>query len=130
MLLALDTSAVLAVAAGEPNKPALIEASRGADLLAPDSLSAEVGNALSAMFKRKRITLAEANRVLETFHAIPIRLVAVDLSRAVALAADLGIYAYDAYVIDCARSEGAPLLSLDGGQKAAATRAGVRLHPF
>ena len=130
MTLTVDTSSVLAVAADEPTKPALVEAVRGADLIAPASLPAEVGNALSAMFKRGRITLAEAGRVLVAYRAIPLRLVALDLGRAVALAERLDVYAYDAYVLDCARSEGTPLLSLDGGQRAAAERIGVPLHPF
>ncbi len=130
MLLAADTSAVLAVAADEPTKPALVAATRGADLLAPASLSAEVGNALSAMLKRDRITLAEAERVLEAYRSIPLRLLDVDLGRALALSDRLGIYAYDAYVLDCALSHGIPLLSLDRGQREAAWQAGVSLHPF
>ena len=130
MIITVDTSAVLAVASGESTRLALTQAVRGADLVAPASLPVEVGNALSAMLKRDRITPADADRVLVAYHQIPIRLVAVDLARAVALAAQLGIYAYDAYVIDCARTEGAPLLSLDGGQKQAATEAGVSIHPY
>lgn len=130
MLITVDTSAVLAVAADEPTKPALIQATRGADLIAPASLWSEVGNALSAMFKRGRITPEAAERVLASAHTIPIRLVDLDVSRAVALAARLDVYAYDAYVIDCALSQQAPLLSLDRGQRAAAERAGVALHPI
>ena len=61
--------------------------------------------------------------------AIPTQLIGVDLARSVSLAARLAVYAHDAYVIDCARSEGTLLLSLDGGQKQAATEAGVSLHP-
>ena len=130
MTIVADTSAVLSVAADEPTKPALIEATRGADLVAPASLPAEVGNALSAMFKRRRITLAEAQSVLAAYHRIPIRLLDLDLGRAVDLADRLGVYAYDAYVLDCAASQSAPLLSLDGGQREAARRAGITLHPY
>jgi predicted nucleic acid-binding protein len=130
LLLTVDTSVLIAVAADEPHKPALIEAARGADLVGPASVPAEIGNALSAMFKRGRISLEEARRVLAAYQSIPIRLIDLDLGRAVALAKRLGIYAYDAYVIDCALSLDSPLLSLDGGQREAAQRAGVRLHAF
>jgi len=128
--LTVDTSAVLAVAAGEPARAALAAAVRGADLVAPGSLPAEVGNALSAMLKRGRITADDAQRVVSSYRSIPLRLLEIDLSSAVTLAARLGIYAYEAYVIDCALREGTPLLSLDAGQRAAAERAGVPLHPY
>ena len=130
MIVVADTSAVLAVAADERTKPALIRATQGADLIAPASLPVEVGNALSAMFKRNRITLVEAESVLVAYRRIPIRLVEIDLDRAVALAERLGVYAYDAYVLDCALSQDAPLLSLDRGQRSAAREAGITLHPF
>ncbi|MEM1093728.1 MAG: type II toxin-antitoxin system VapC family toxin [Bacteroidota bacterium] len=130
MIITVDTSCVLAVAAGEPTRDKLMESTRGAELIAPASLPAEIGNALSAMFKRGRISAAEAGKVLRAFQAIPIRLVALDLTRAVALAEQLNVYAYDAYVLDCARSEATPLLSLDKGQRAAATRVGIHLQPY
>lgn len=127
MIITVDTSAVVAVAADEPSKPALIEAVRGADLIAPASLAAEVGNALSAMLKRHRITLAEAQAVLAAFQRIPIRTMDLDLSRALELADQLNIYAYDAYVLTCALNSDTPLLSLDGGQQEVARRVGVTL---
>lgn len=130
MILTVDTSAVLAVAVGESAKPALVEAVRGADLIAPGSLTAEIGNALSAMFKRKRVTLEDAERVIAVYRSIPLRLLDIDLTRALALAEKFGIYAYDAYVIDCALSTGTPLLSLDMSQRKVAMQAGVSLHPY
>ncbi len=127
MTITVDTSAVVAVAADEPSKPALIEAVRGADLIAPASLAAEVGNALSAMLKRRRITLANAQAVLAAFQRIPIRTVDLDLSRALELSDQLNLYAYDAYVLTCALNSDTPLLSLDGPQREAARRVGVTL---
>lgn len=127
MIVTVDTSAVLAVAADEPSKPTLIEAVRGAELIAPSSLEAEVGNALSAMLKRRRIAIADARAVLASFQRIPIRIVELDLVRSLDLSNRLGIYAYDAYVIACALNSGTPLLSLDGGQREAARRVGVTL---
>jgi predicted nucleic acid-binding protein len=62
--LVLDTSAVIAVISNEAHKPALIELATGTELLAPSSLAAELGNAFSAMFKRKRISLEEAKAAL------------------------------------------------------------------
>ena len=55
----IDASAVIAVVANEASKPALIRLTEGVELLSPASLPAEMGNAFSAMFKRRRISLLE-----------------------------------------------------------------------
>src|ERR1700747_47959 len=53
--IVIDTSALLAVSGEQPERAALIRLTRGATLVAPASVHWEVGNALSAMFKRKAI---------------------------------------------------------------------------
>lgn len=116
----IDTSAVLAVIAEQPEKAELIRITRGASLLAPHSLHWEVGNALSAMFKRKKLEVDQALQLLESYAAIPIRFTDVTLRQAVELSAQLGIYAYDAYVIACAVNHRAPIVTLDAGLAAKA----------
>jgi len=111
----IDTSAILAVIGEQPEKMDLVRRTRGATLVAPASLHWEVGNALSAMFKRKAIGIKEALELLEAYAAIPIRMAEVGLRQAVELSARLNVYAYDAYVLACALNQGAPLLTLDGG---------------
>jgi predicted nucleic acid-binding protein len=120
MEIVIDTSAVFAVIGEQPEKAELVRLTRGATLVAPSSVHWEVGNALSAMFKRKAIGLDEALKLLESYAAIPIRLTDLALKQAVELASRLNIYAYDAYVIACAVNQRAPLLTLDGGLKARA----------
>jgi len=114
MEIVIDTSALLAVVAMEPERTELIRLSKGATLVAPSSVHWEIGNALSAMFKRKVIGLEDALRVLDGYAAIPIRLVDPSLQQAVQLSRELNVYAYDAYVIACAINQRAPILSLDG----------------
>ena len=111
----IDTSAILAVIGEQPEKPGLVRLTRGATLVAPASVHWEVGNALSAMFKRKAIGLLEALQLLEAYAAIPIRMTEVGLKQAVELSAKLNVYAYDAYVLACAVNERVPLLTLDDG---------------
>jgi len=86
-----------------------------ASLVAPASAHWEVGNALSAMFKRRAIGIKEARQLLEAYAAIPIHMAEVGLKQAVELSAKLNVYAYDAYVLACAINQRAPLLTLDGG---------------
>lgn len=125
MIIVIDTSVLLAVAANEPTKPRLIAITRGADLMGPAGIPWEIGNALSAMFKRKRITADQAMDVIREYRRIAVRLVDVPLEDSVRLAADLGIYAYDAYIIQCARMSGQSL-TLDEPLRQAAQRAGVQ----
>ena len=120
MEIVIDTSAILAVISQQPEKSELIRLTRGATLVAPPSVHWEVGNALSAMFKRKAIGLDDALKLLESYAAIPIRLTDLALKQAVESAARLNVYAYDAYVIACAVNQRAPILTLDGGLKARA----------
>ena len=125
MDLTVDTSVVMAVVLNEPSKTELITTTKGVELLAAASLHWEIGNALSALFKRGRITLAQAEGALESYQRIPLRLIDVDLQASVALSDRYGIYAYDAYVIECARRYQTPLLSLDGPQCRVARREGI-----
>ena len=113
MEIVIDTSALLAVVAMEPERAELIRVTRGAALVAPASVHWEIGNALSAMFKRKAIELEEALRVLDVYAAITVRLVDPSLRQTVQLCRELNVYAYDAYVIACAINQRAPILSLD-----------------
>ncbi len=113
--IVIDTSAILAVIAEQPEKPDLVRLTRGAILVAPASVHWEVGNAMSAMFKRRAIGIRDAVRLLEVYAAIPIRTVEVGLKQAVELSAQWNIYAYDAYILACAINERVPLLTLDGG---------------
>lgn len=122
----IDTSAVIAVITEEVHKAELVKLTTGADLIAPSTLPAEIGNAFSAMFKQKRIELKQALAAIRAFQAIPIRLAEIDLRAALELAHQVGVYAYDAYMIACALEHRCPLISLDGRLMDAARRAGAR----
>ena len=111
--MTIDTSALLAVLVNEPHKNRIVELTINRYLQAPASLDAEVGNALSAMIRRNRISSKNAQQVIREFAQIPIRRTAIRLAEALDLAAEFNICAYDAYMLDCARQYHTPLLSLD-----------------
>ena len=123
----IDTAAVLAVLLEEPERPALLAATTGAVLFAPASLPWEVGNALVAAVRRRRLTAAQAEAGWTAYQTIPIRLLEVDIGRAMALATERGLYAYDAYMLEAARNRGLPLLTLDAKLSDAARLAGIAL---
>jgi predicted nucleic acid-binding protein len=120
MNIVIDASALLAVLLNEREREDIIEHTSGKVLMAPGSLTWEIGNALSAMFKRNRINQEQATTVLRNFHSIPIRLVDVNLDEAIIIATTLRIYAYDAYFLECAKRFNTKLLTLDQGLAKAA----------
>ena len=127
MNLVVDTSVIIAVITNEDHKGQLIAISKGADLIAPASIHWEIGNAFSAMVKRKRISLDQANFALAAYIQIPIRFYDVSLSTALDIAQRLNLYAYDTYVIACALKHNSPIVSLDSGLLDAAHKAGAEI---
>ncbi len=127
MEITADTSAIMAVILNEPSKSRLLEQTRGAELVSAPTLPWEVGNSLTALFKRARIDLGQAKAALRSFRQIPVRLAEVDLEVSVEVARAQGIYAYDAYVLECARRYRTPLLSLDGPQRQVAMKLGIEV---
>ncbi len=113
MEIVIDASAIIAIVANEPVKASLIELTVGAELIAPASIHYEMGNAFSAMLKRGRIALPQVTEALRLYQSIPLRYVNVDLRDALRIAAELDLYAYDAYLVHCAEKYRSPLLTLD-----------------
>ena len=127
MKLVVDTSAILGVLLDQGAKEWLVAKTAGATLIAPASLHWEIGNALSSLMKRKKISEKEAGAVLDAYSKIPIQFVDTDLKASLALVDKHSIYAYDAYMIVCARHFKIPLISLDKGLVAVAKKEHVRV---
>ena len=113
MNIIADTNIFLAVVLDEPEKNRIIQLSAGMDANAPEILFYEMGNALSAMIKRKQLSHAEALSAQSAASKIPVRLLNVDIQESLKLAIEFNIYAYDAYFLQCAKSTSYPLLTLD-----------------
>lgn len=120
--IVIDTSAVVAVITDAPERVALIRLTEDAELIAPASVHWEIGNAFSAMIRRRRLTTEMAARAIEIYRSIPIGFVDVDLTASLMIAAEYHLYGYDAYLIECSRSRRAPLLTLDRALARVATR--------
>lgn len=113
MHIVIDTSALVAVITNEPERKAIIEITLGQTLIGPGSIPWEIGNAFSAMFKQNRITFKQASKGLEIFESIPLQYVQPDLVNVLRISRKGKMYAYDAYFLDCAIKNRAPLLTLD-----------------
>ena len=100
--IVIDTSALIAVIVGEPEREKNIEITRGNTLIGPGSIPWKIGNSFSAMFKRHRLSIDEAQKGLKIFDGIPLRYIEPDFVKVLQISKQTNIYAYDAYFQDCA----------------------------
>jgi predicted nucleic acid-binding protein len=125
MDVVIDTSAIVAVITGAPERDELVNATRDASLIAPPSVHWEIGNAFSSMARRNRIDRASVTHAIGIYRSIPVRFIDIDLEAALAIALEHRLYAYDAYLIACAQAANAPLLTLDRPLRRVALESGA-----
>lgn len=113
MQIIIDASSILAVLLDEPQRADLIGMTERSTLLSPGSTPWEVGNALVAGWRRRRLSDDQVLNAWSSFQKIPLRLVDVDVARALRLAMAHGLYAYDAYLLQASLAHRLPLLTLD-----------------
>jgi predicted nucleic acid-binding protein len=127
MEIVVDASVLIAVVTNEEEKEKLIRITTDAELVAPLSVHWEIGNAFSSLLKRRRIELEDALQAIEIYLQIPVRFVEVELTESMELADEMGLYAYDAYLLRCAEKFHLPLLTLDYQLLEAAKKKKVRV---
>ncbi len=127
MNITIDTSALIAVIGNEVSKGKIVEITKGCSLCAPMSVHWEIGNAFSSMFKRKSLNVETAKSALKVYREIPVKFIDVPLEQTLEISHAQNMYAYDAYLIQCAQITSTPLLTLDGGLKNNAREMGVQL---
>ncbi len=122
-----DTNTFLAVALNEPEKSWLIQVTEEHELAAPAVLPYEIGNALSALAKRRLVLAEQLPAVWDAVTSVSVELVEIDVRAALVLAGHFGIYAYDAYFLQCAVEKRCSLLTLDKAMKRVAKQLDIRL---
>ena len=127
MRIIADTNIFLAAVLEEPEKERIVALTSGHELVAPEILFYEVGNALSALVKKALLDADEVNTVWEMVQQIPVQLTAVDIGSALRIATAHGIYAYDAYFLECAIHMRSPLLTLDKKMRLVAGELGIQI---
>lgn len=127
MKIVADTNTFIAVALNEPEKDMIIRLSEGYDLVAPEVLPFEIGNALTAMMKRNVLEADEVIMAWKMVQHIPVDLRRTEIEAALKLATQYNIYAYDAYFLECAISLHSPLLTLDRQMKVIAQKIGIQV---
>jgi predicted nucleic acid-binding protein len=127
MKIIADTNTFIAVALNEPEKDLIIRLTEGCELVAPEVLPFEIGNALTVMMKKSVLQADEVASSWEIVQRIPVDLRHIDIKSALKVATKFNIYAYDAYFLECADSLRSPLLTLDLGMKRIAREIGITI---
>ena len=127
MKIVADTNTFIAVALNEPEKDMIIRITEGHDLVAPEVLPFEIGNALTAMMKKNALKADEVISAWDMVQQIPVDLRRIDIGAALNIATQYNIYAYDAYFLECARNLRSPLLTLDQQMKGIARKIGIQV---
>ena len=127
MYITIDTSALIAVIGNEASKQSIVDLTANCSLYAPASVHWEIGNAFSSMFKSPILDIERAQQALAVYSGIPIKFVDAPLEATLEISKALNIYAYDAYLIQCAQQTSTSLLTLDNGLKAVAQQVGVHV---
>jgi len=127
MRVVADTNTFLAVALNEPERALIIRLTESCDLVSPEVLPFEIGNALTAMLKRGSLQAEEVAVSWEIVQRIPVDLRSIDMKSALEIATEFSIYAYDAYFLECADRLRSPLLTLDRGMKRIAREMGIAI---
>jgi predicted nucleic acid-binding protein len=117
MEIMVDASTLICIILNEPEKQKIIALTEEAELVAPEMLSFEIGNALSRMHKRHRLTEEQVINAYTLYETLPLRIVKVDMKKALKLSCKYDIYAYDAYYLEASYRLKLPLLTLDGPMK-------------
>jgi predicted nucleic acid-binding protein len=127
MKIIADTNTFIAVALNEPEKGKIIQLTEGHELIAPDVLPFEIGNALTAMMKKNTLKKEEVKCAWEIVQQIPVDLRQTDIKSALSIAIKFNLYAYDAYFLTCAENIHSPLLTLDLGMQRVAREMGITI---
>ena len=127
MKIIADTNTFIAVALNEPEKGKIIGLTEGHDLIAPDVLPFEIGNALTAMMKKNTLKKEEVESAWDIVQQIPVDLRHTNIKYALSIAIKYNLYAYDAYFLECAENLRSPLLTLDVGMQKVAREMGIAI---
>lgn len=113
MKIVADASAFLAVVLDESDRDWIIDKTLECQIISPEILPYEIGNALIAVRKKGRLSDREVIKAYDISQRIIARLVPVRIHDALKIAVRFNIYAYDAYYLQCCVENKLPLISLD-----------------
>jgi len=123
----MDACAIMAVIVKEPERDLIIQLTKNAVMVSPEMVSYEIANALTKMMKKKIIEKERMINAFNFFKKIPIKTIEIDVEKALEIAWDYKIYAYDACYLESARRLNLPLLTFDGNMIKVGKELGINI---
>jgi len=123
----MDACAIMAVIIKEPERDLVIQLTQNAVMVSPDMVSYEIANALTKMIKKKIIEKERMINAFNFFKRIPIKKIEIDIEKALEIAWDYKIYAYDACYLESAKRLNLPLLTFDGNMIKVGKELGINI---
>jgi len=123
----MDACAIMAVIVKEPERDLVIKLTQNSIIVTPKMVSYEIANALTKMMKKKVIEKDAMINAFEYFKKIPIMTVEIDIKKALDIAWDFKIYAYDACYLESAKRLNLPLLTFDGNMIKVGKELGINI---
>jgi predicted nucleic acid-binding protein len=117
MNIIMDASAIITMLIDEPEKDLIINLTKDVELLSPEMIPFEIGNALTRLKRRHILNDEKVIEAYSVYKKIPLRLVEVNIENALKIAYQYNIYAYDAYYLEVTFRLKLPLLTLDKQMK-------------
>ncbi|MEK6790015.1 MAG: type II toxin-antitoxin system VapC family toxin [Pseudomonadota bacterium] len=132
MGIVMDTSAILAALMHQPGEKdwrgEIRRLTNGVELFAPSSVRWELGNAVRNMVVQKRLSLVSGLALLKGALDAQVNYINVDPLNAWYIAIQTRSAAYDAYVLECARATGHPLLTIERYDRMPAKARALRIQ--
>ena len=113
----IDASAIMAIILNEPNRDMIIKLTNDAMLLSPEVIPFEIGNALVNLYRRQKLSKEKVLEAYAIFITMPLKLIKVHVEKALQIACEHNIYAYDAYYLEAALRRKLPLITCDAAMK-------------
>ncbi|GHV73675.1 twitching motility protein PilT [Spirochaetia bacterium] len=110
----MDASAIMGVITQEPVTATVVSLTKGKTIVSPRVVSFEIANGLTKMMKMKLLdSKDEMIQLFRQFKLIPIKMVEIDIEKALEIAWDHKLYAYDAFYLETAKRLNLPLVTFD-----------------
>ena len=127
MEIIIDACAIMAVIVKEKERDLVIKLTQNATAISPNMVSYEIANALTKMMKKKVIEKERMLNAYEYFKRIPLKNIEIDIIKALQIAWDYKIYAYDACYLEAAQRLKLPLLTFDDNMTKVGNQLGIKM---
>jgi predicted nucleic acid-binding protein len=127
MEIIVDASAIMAIIVKEPERDLVIQLTKNAVIISPDMVSYEIANGLTKMMKKKIIEKERMINAFQYFKRVSIKTIEIDIEKALEIAWNYKIYAYDACYLEAAVRLDLLLLTFDGNMTRVGKELGVSI---